>query len=91
MKGHGWQPDENQTNRGTVFPRCWEGADAPVVTAEMTIPLTIQRDLDQGGTADEAITFGLAVTLAMPGEIELYNEVMARVAPPLRAGIRPGR
>lgn len=91
VKGHGWQPDENQTNRGTVFSRCWEGADAPVVTPEMTIPLTIQRDLDQGGAVDEAITFGLAVTLAMPGEIELYNEVVARVAPPLRAGIRPGR
>lgn len=83
---HGWQPDENQINRGTIFSRCWEGSNAPVVTANMTVPLTIQRDPDQGAAIDDAVTFGLAVTLAMPGEVTLYDEVFARVRPTVRAG-----
>lgn len=83
---HGWQPDENQINRGTIFSRCWEGSDAPVVTANMTVPLTVQRDPDQGAAIDDAVMFGLAVTLAMPGEVGLYDEVFARVRPTVRAG-----
>jgi hypothetical protein len=89
VSGHGWQPDENQTNRGTIFSRCWEGSDAPVVTANMTIPLVVQRDPDQGTPIDKPVAFGLAVTLAMPGEIGLYDEVFARVQPPIRATARP--
>ncbi len=85
VAGHGWQPDENQTNRGTIFSRCWEGSDAPIVTADMTVPLVVQRDPDQGVTVDDPVTFGLAVTLAMPGEVALYDEVFARVQPPIRA------
>jgi hypothetical protein len=91
VSGHSWQPDENQTNRGTIFSRCWEGSNAPVVTPEMTIPIIVQRDPDQGGAMDEAVTFGLAVTLAMPGEIALYDEAQARVVPALRAGLVASR
>lgn len=89
VAAHGWQPDENQTNRGTVFSRCWAGDDAPVVTPNMTIPLIVQRDPDQGAAVDDPVTFALAVTIEMPGEVALYNEVQARVAPPVRAGIVP--
>ncbi len=89
ISGHGWQPDENQTNRGTIFSRCWDGSDAPVVTPDMTVPIVVQRDPDQGTAIDEPVIFGLAVTLAMPGEIALYDEVFARVRPPLRAAARP--
>lgn len=89
ISAHSWQPDENQTNRGTVFTRCWEGNNAPVVTADMTIPLTVQREPDQGTPVDEPVVFGLAVTLAMPGEIALYDEVFARIQPPVRAAARP--
>ena len=89
VSGHSWQPDENQTNRGTIFTRCWEGSDAPVVTPDMTIPLVVQRDPDQGTAIDEPVTFGMAVTLAMPGEVALYDEVFARVMPPIRAAARP--
>ena len=88
VAGHGWQPDENQTNRGTIFSRCWEGSDAPIVTADMTVPLVVQRDPDQGAAVDDPVTFGLAVTLAMPGEVALYDEVFARVRPPVRAPAR---
>lgn len=86
---HSWQPDENQTNRGTIFSRCWEGSDAPAVTVDMTIPLVVQREPDQGATIDELVVFGLAVTIAMPGEVRLYDELYARVQPPIRATARP--
>ncbi len=89
VAGHRWQPDENQTNRGTVFSRCWDGNHAPRVAANMTLPLVIQRDPDQGAAIDEPVHFGLAVTLAMPGEIALYDEVAARVRPRTRVGSRP--
>lgn len=89
VKPHSLQPDEHQTNRGTVFTRCWEGSDAPVVTPDMTIPLVVQREPDQGTAVDEPVVFGLAVTLAMPGEVTLYEEVFARVQPQLRAALRP--
>lgn len=89
IDGHSWQPDENQTNRGTVFTRCWEGSDAPVITADMSVPVVVQRDPDQGTAIDDPIVFGLAITLAMPGEVTLYDEVFARVRPPIRATARP--
>lgn len=45
----------------------------------------VQRDPDQGAPVDEAIPFGLAVTISMPGEIGIYDEVRARLAPPVQA------
>jgi hypothetical protein len=89
VKPSSWQPDEHQTNRGTVFTRCWEGSNAPVITPDMTIPLIVQRERDQGTPVDEPVVFGLAVTLAMPGEIDLYDEVFARVQQALRSAARP--
>jgi hypothetical protein len=80
-----WHPDENQSNRGTVSSRRWSGANAPVVAPNMTIPLLVQRDPDQGATVDEAIPFGLAVPISMPGEIGIYDEVRARLAPQVQA------
>lgn len=90
VAGHGWQPDERQINRGTVYSRCWSGENAPVVTPNMTVPFVVQRDPDQGTTVDEPIPFGLAVTISMPGEVGLYDEARARAAPPIRAPAAPG-
>ncbi|WP_235425356.1 S8 family peptidase [Croceibacterium mercuriale] len=86
IKAHSNQPDGNQTNRGTVFTRVWAGDQAPAVTPNMTVALKVQREPDQAAIIDEPIAYGLAVTLAMPGELRLYNEVVARIAPPVRAG-----
>ncbi|MFC3320449.1 hypothetical protein [Mesorhizobium cantuariense] len=76
-----WQPDGNQTNRGTVFTRVWSGAQAAVVAEGMSLRLKIQRDADPAAPVDELVPFGLAVSLAMPGEIRLYDQVRARVQP----------
>ncbi|MTE02170.1 S8 family serine peptidase [Paracoccus sp. YIM 132242] len=85
VSGDSWHPDENQSNRGTVSSRRWYGTNAPVVVPNMTIPLVVQRDPDQGAPVDEEIPFGLAVTISMPGEIEIYDEVRARIAPQVQA------
>ena len=82
---HGVQPDINQTKRGTVFSRSWRGEQAPVVGPNMSIQLTVQRDPDQGLTVDEAVPFGLAISLTMPGVVEIYEQVRQRLGIAVRA------
>jgi hypothetical protein len=50
----------------------------------MTIALQIQREPDQAAVIDEPLIYGLAVTLAMPGELRIYEQARARIAPPIR-------
>jgi hypothetical protein len=50
----------------------------------MTFSLTVQRDPDQGAQIDDAIPFGLAVTVTMPGVVEVYDQVRQRLAISLR-------
>ena len=85
VEPHGVQPDVNQTKRGTVFSRSWRGDRAPVVGPNMSIQLTVQRDPDQGLTVDEAAPFGLAITLTMPGAVQIYEQVRQRLGIPARA------
>ena len=80
VRAHSNQPDSNQTNRGTVFSRCWSGDGAPAIGPDMNIQLSVQRDPDQGTTIDEPIPFGLAVTLMMPGVVEVYEQARQRLA-----------
>lgn len=82
VKAHSNQPDTNQTNRGTVFTRCWSGDRAPVVGPDTTLSLTVQRDPDQGLVVDEPIPFGLAVTLSMPTIVEVYQQIRQRLGIP---------
>jgi hypothetical protein len=77
------QPDLNQASKGTVFSRRWEGDRAPALTASSSVELIIQREADGGSKVDELIPFGLAVSVAMPGAVEIYVQAQARV------GIRP--
>jgi hypothetical protein len=46
----------------------------------MTIDLTVQRDPDQGLPIDDPIPFGLAITLTMPGLLQVYDQVRQRLA-----------
>lgn len=82
------QPDQNQSNRGTVISRRWEGVRAPVVGEDHFVTLTIQRQPEQGSVIDEPIPFAVAVTLTMPGELRIYEQVRARVAITPRVVIR---
>lgn len=81
------QPDSNQSGRGTLFKRFWSGGRAPAVTSDMAIDLVVQREPDQGVSIDEAVPFGLAVTVTMPGVLGIYDEVRAR--PGVAAPVRP--
>ncbi len=81
VSADGWQPDGNQTNRGTVFTRVWSGSQAAVVAEGMSLRLKIQREPDPAGPIDELVPFGLAVTLEMPGELRIYDQVRNRVQP----------
>lgn len=81
ISAHSNQPDSNQTNRGTVYTQRWVGDKAAVVAEGKTITLTIQREPDSGTTIDDLVPFGLAVTIEMPGELRLYDEVRARIQP----------
>ncbi|PTE14612.1 hypothetical protein C5F44_08735 [Fuscovulum blasticum DSM 2131] len=88
VKAHGDQPDLNQTNRGSVYTRSWRGDGAAVVAADMSLPLWVQREPDQGTRLDEAVTFGLAVTITMPGVNEIYDQVRDRLRDPQRTHVR---
>ena len=81
VEGSGRQPDSNQANRGTLFSRSWSGERAPIVGDGTTVQLVVQREPDQGDVTDEAVPFGLAVTVTMPGVVEIYDQVRARIAP----------
>jgi hypothetical protein len=87
IRAHPNQPDGNQASRGTLFTRCWSGDRAPVVDTDMSVQLTVQRDPNQGTAIDEPIPFGLAVTLTMPGVVEVYEQVQQRLAVEQRARI----
>ncbi len=53
----------------------------------MSVHLNVQRDPDQAITIDEPIPFGLAVTLTMPGAVQIYEQVRQRLAIMQRARV----
>jgi hypothetical protein len=65
-----------------VLSRRWVGNRAPAVVDGMTAKLIVQREPDQGTTIDDAVPFGLAVTLSMPGVVELYDQARLRLRLP---------
>lgn len=79
-------PDTNQTRRGTTISRWWSGDKAPIVGSAMTCDLFIQREPDQPGAEDEPVPFGVAITLQMPGIVQIYDQVRQRLG--LRLPVR---
>lgn len=89
VEGASDQPDHNQIKHGTLISRRWSGEESPIIGDGLTCRLAVQRGADQGEAVDEAVPFGLAISLAMPGENEIYQQVrqrlaeMQRLAPPV--------
>lgn len=83
------QPDQNQTRRGTIISRRWEGARAPAIAQDQTSTISIQRENDIGSPIDESVPFGLAITFSMPGAVEIFDDVLARVAVRPQIPVRP--
>lgn len=73
------QPDSNQVKRGTVISRRWGGKHAPIVIEDTRIRLVLQREPERDTSLDNSIPFGLAVTLSMPGVIDIYDQVRQRL------------
>ena len=74
------EPPWQQTESGTLSHRRWEGSAFGLAGAAGTISLQIQREKDQGEVLDDAIPFGLIVSVAMEDNAEVYTGILNRVA-----------
>jgi len=75
------QPDQNQMSRGTVSTRCWSGEKAAAVSENTEFSIVVERSPDTGTPIDAPVFFAVAVTLNMPGVLEIYDQVRARLQP----------
>ena len=73
------QPTNSQSENGTIVHRRWTDARIGDAGGGATFPFQIQRERDQGSPADEPIPFGLAITIEMPGEQQIYDQVLANI------------
>lgn len=83
------QPSNSQSESGTIVHRRWSDARIGEVTSEAVLPIQVQRERDQGTPIDEPIPFGLAVTVEMPGEVQVYDQVRTSIRIQPRTTIRP--
>jgi hypothetical protein len=80
------QPTNSQSESGTIVHRHWQ--DGRIGTSAGTIPVQVQRERDQGVPIDESIPFALAVTVEMPGAVEVYEQILPSIAVQPRVRIR---
>ena len=73
------QPTNTQSENGTIVHRRWRAARIGNAGRGASIPVQIQRERDQGTPVDEAIPFGLAVTVEMPGAVQVYDQVLPSI------------
>ena len=76
VKASGIQPHPDQAHKGTIVHRRWEGEKAAAIAAGGFFDVDVQREIDD---VDAPANFAIVVTLEMPGEIEVYNQVLNRV------------
>ncbi|CAL4868285.1 hypothetical protein MMA231_02560 [Asticcacaulis sp. MM231] len=75
------QPETFQAWRGTVYSKTWEGSNAAIVTPDHFLRFWVQRQPDlTNDNKDEAVQFAVAVTVAMPGQMQIYEQVRQRIA-----------
>ncbi|PZQ81344.1 MAG: hypothetical protein DI549_14450 [Ancylobacter novellus] len=82
------QPSNSQSESGTIVHRRWRDARIGVIANGASIPLQVQREKDQGTPIDEAIPFGIAVTIEMPGAAQIYEQVRANIQVQPRTFVR---
>lgn len=73
------QPSNSQSEAGTIVHRRWCDAKIGDLAGGPTFTLQIQRERDQGFPVDEPVHFGLAVTIEMPGAVQIYEEVRNQI------------
>jgi hypothetical protein len=82
------QPSNTQSETGTVIHRRWTDSRVGDVGSGSTLPIQIQREIDQGTPIDGPIPFDLAVTIEMPGEVQIYEQVLTNIQVKPRVVIR---
>ena len=81
------QPTNSQSESGTVVHRRWQAARI-AECAQDVLPIQVQREPDQGAPFDESVPFALAVTVEMPGEDRVYDEVRTNIVVQPRVIVR---
>lgn len=81
------QPSNSQSESGTVVHRRWRDTKIGDLSGGATIPLQVQREIDQGTPVDESIPFGLAVTIEMPGAQQVYSDVRNQIVLKPQVGV----
>lgn len=84
----GPQPNIDQSKRGTLIVRRWHSERRQTVRQDDWETISITRLSDQGEPVDEDIPFGLAVTLAVPGALTLYEEARSMIELSIPARVR---
>jgi hypothetical protein len=80
------QPTNSQSESGTIVHRRW--LDQRIGNGGGTIPVQVQRERDQGSPIDDPIPFGLAVTVEMPGAVQVYDQILPNIMVQPRTRIR---
>lgn len=73
------QPSNSQSESGTIIHRRWRGEFIGSHAEGASIQIQVQRERDQGTPIDEAIPFGLAVTVEMPGAVQVYEQTLNKI------------
>lgn len=82
------QPSNTQSESGTVIHRRWWDSRIGSAAGATSIPLQVQRERDQGTPIDEVTPFGLAVTVEMPGALQVYDQVLPSILVQPRPRVR---
>jgi hypothetical protein len=77
IKASGIQPDPKQSHKGTVIHRRWDGEKAAAIAAAGFFDIDVQREVDD---VDIPANFAIVTTIEMPGDAEVYTQVLSRVA-----------
>lgn len=86
-----YQPTDKATARGTVFHERRQGDDATVFVDDGHILLRVSCRAT-AGDLDESVPFALAISfeVAIESGIHVYDQIRARLAAPVRAGVGTG-
>jgi hypothetical protein len=74
------QTDRRAAERGTIFHRSWEGAEASEFHAGSQIELRVSRRPDPVAELPDVIPFAIAVSLETDDQIPIYEEIRTRLA-----------
>lgn len=73
------QPADASVKRGTVFHERFEGAAAVPFIEDGHLSLKVWCKEDAGGVDEDAVRYGIAVTIETESALPIYDEIQARL------------